>query len=481
MLESIDTNVIIFALIFAVAVIAILILLFVNGRSSNQGAFPDQAMEPNDAASRASRFQALAEEREAQIGDLNDELSKLRLKQDEQTENATASAARIAALEAELKAERESSSDKIKMLEQVRKDMETKFQAMADKAVKTQSEQLSSSSVQQLEKALIPLKERIRHFEDGLKTAHKDAIEERSSLKQHIQSVSEHSQTISQDAQKLVNALKSDPQRQGAWGEMILDNILESSGLREGEEYEKQAHRKSDEGDSLRPDVIVRLPGGRTLVIDSKASLNAYNDIVNAATDNERESARKRHDRSLRSHIDSLAQKNYQNAEASTVDYVIMFIPIDGALSEGINAFPQLMDYASEKNIAVATPTVLMMSLKTVSHVWSVERRNENAEEIAARAGKLYDKLHGFVESMDKIGTGLRNASEAYDTARSRLSEGSGNLLGQAQKLKKLGAKTTKQIKGKFDKEHDAPLKIVDNTNKTDDNTQAVRKNNASR
>lgn len=197
--------------------------------------------------------------------------------------------------------------------------------------------------------------------------------------------------------------------------------------------------------------MVVRIPGGKSLVVDSKVSLTAYADAVNAETEEEAAAARKRHVASIRSHINGLSGKAYQAAEDMTVDYVILFVPIEGALSEALREDGALTEYALERHITIATPTTLMMALRTVSHVWAVERRNRNAEEIAKRAGLLYDKVAGFVSRMEGVGTRLRQAQDSYDAALGQLSQGSGNLLRQAEMLKVLGAKTTKSIGIEFD------------------------------
>jgi DNA recombination protein RmuC len=285
-------------------------------------------------------------------------------------------------------------------------------------------------------------------------------VDDRAALKAEIKHLTQRSEAISQEATALTRALKSDQQRQGAWGEMILSNILERSGLREGEEYETQAHRTGTDGERLRPDVVVRIPGGRSLVVDSKVSLVAYAEAVNAENDVDAAAARKRHVASLRSHINGLSGKSYQTAEDLTVDYVILFVPIEGALSEALREDGALTEYALERQVTIATPTTLMMALRTVSHVWAVERRNRNAEEIAKRAGLLYDKVAGFISSMEGVGTRLRQAQDSYDVALGQLSQGSGNLLRQTEMLKILGAKTTKSIGMEFD-EGDDPVPIV--------------------
>jgi DNA recombination protein RmuC len=357
--------------------------------------------ELRDARKNADKFEALAGERKEEIERLNGDLSKLRVKLENEGEAQNILSNKISRLEAEMKAEREASGEKIEMLSKLRADMEAKFKELAAEALKLQGEQFSKTNIERLQATLTPLKEHVGHFERELKAVHKATLEDRAALKAEINQLSQRSEAISQEAVALTRALKSDQQKQGAWGEMILESILERSGLREGIEYETQAHRTGDGGERLRPDVIVNIPGGKTLVIDSKVSLVAYSDAVNAETEEQAVSARKRHVASLRGHINGLSAKDYQNAENSTVDYVILFVPIEGALSEALRQDGQITEFALDKNVTIATPTTLMMALKTVANVWAVERRNQNAEAIATRAGRLYDKVVGFVDNME--------------------------------------------------------------------------------
>lgn len=477
--------------------------------------------ELRDALKGANRYEALAEERKTEIDRLNGDLSKLRSKMDVDAEGAKEAAAQISGLNAELRAEREemeqakarhqfnleekkkeatelrsqildlreqldtassekqaqngtinrlqaelkaqaeAAAEKVEILSKVRADMEAKFQELAREALKVQGEEFSKSNIERLTATLTPLREHVGHFERELKAVHKATVDDRAALKAEIQQLSKRSEDISKEALALTRALKSDQQRQGAWGEMILEGILERSGLREGEEYETQAHRTGSNGERLRPDVVVRIPGGKSLVIDSKVSLVAYTDAVSAETDAAASAARKRHVVSLRGHINGLSEKGYQTAESSTVDYVILFIPIEGALSEALREDGTLTEYALERHITIATPTTLMMALRTVSHVWAVERRNQNAEEIARRAGLLYDKVANFVGSMETVGSRLRQANDSYETAFGQLSRGNGNVLWQVETLKTLGAKTTKRIGVEFDEGGGTPVALV--------------------
>lgn len=407
--------------------------------------------ELREAWKNADRAEALVEERKTEIDRLNSDLSKLREKIDADAVIQTKLSNNVTRLQAEIKGERKSAAEKMEVLTEFRQEMELKFKQLAEDALKVQGEQFSKSNLEKLQATLMPLKEHVGHFEKELREVYKAAIDDRASLKAEILQLSKRSEKISQEAVALTQALKSDQQKQGAWGEMILESILERSGLREGKEYETQAHRSGASGEKLRPDVVVNIPGGKTLIIDSKVSLLAYVQAANAETEEEALAARKRHVASLKSHINSLSSKDYQSAEESTVDYVIMFVPMEGALSEALREDGQLTEYAIEKNVTIATPTTLMMALKTIANVWDVERRNHNAEAIAKRAGLLYDKVVGFVDNMEHIGRRLGQAQDAYQDAFGQLSRGRGNVLSQAETLKALGAKTTKSIPVEFE------------------------------
>lgn len=492
----------------------VLILLFKLPKSDAPALRQELAkkeQELRQALNGLSRTDALASERKTEIERLNGDLSKLRQKLDDDAERAQAAAARISGLEVRLQAEREeqgqaavrhqamladdkiekdqliiqiaelrdlvdtaakdkqlstgtinrlqaelkaqgdAAADKIEILSKVRADMEMKFGELAREALAVQGEAFSKSNIERLNATLTPLKEHVGHFEQELKAVHKATVDDRAALKAEIKQLSQRSEDISKEAIALTRALKSDNQKQGAWGEMILSSILERSGLREGEEYETQAHRTGMDGGRLRPDVVVRIPGDKTIVIDSKVSLSAYTEAVNAESEIEAASARKRHLVSIRSHINSLSEKGYQTAESSTVDYVILFVPIEGALSEALREDGQLTEYALDRHITIATPTTLMMALRTVSHVWAVERRNQNAEEIARRAGILYDKVSGFIGNMEDVGKKLDQAQSAHQNAFGQLSRGNGNMLWQVETLKALGAKTSKKITAEFE------------------------------
>ena len=249
---------------------------------------------------------------------------------------------------------------------------------------------------------------------------------------------------MSRETHDLTQALKGKSQTQGAWGEMILSTILQRSGLREGEEYVTQESHSTDEGARLRPDVIVKLPDDKRIVIDSKVSLSAFTDYVNEGDPVAKAEHLTRHVVSMRGHIKGLSRKEYH--QVTGLDFVIMFVPIEGALAAALQDDPALTGFAAEHNVAIGTPTTLMLALRTVANVWHVERRNKNAEEIAERAGKLYDKFVGFIVDMRALGGQLEKARRTYDDALGKLSTGSGNLVRQTEMLKELGAKTSKAL-----------------------------------
>ncbi len=429
---------------------------------TSNGAYSEFSKSKEEAA----KFAALAEERKLENGRLKDDLKDLQEKIDEQNTQLRDQSNTITKIRAKNEAEQKAANEKIEILTKLRHDMEAQFKELAENALKAQGESFSKANIEKLEATLTPLKEHVGHFEKELRQVHEETVKDRERLKVEILQLSKRSEAISQEAISLTKALKGDTQIQGAWGEMVLESILERSGLREGEEYETQAHRIGASGERLRPDVVVRIPGGKSLVIDSKVSLSAYNEAVNAETDEDALRSRKRHLTSIKAHINALSAKGYQTAENSTVDYVILFVPIEGALSEALREDPALTEFALEKNITIATPTTLMMALKTIANVWAVDRRNQNAELIADRAGKLYDKVYGFVQSMERVGERLDQAQDSYSQAFSQLSKGRGNMISQVESLKNLGAKASKTITTDFDNDDDNTVKLQSIKNK---------------
>ncbi len=354
-----------------------------------------------------------------------------------------------------LRQERRAAEEKQALLLDGRERMTAEFKELADQVMRRHGEDFSKTNKTQIDAVLTPLREHISKFEKELRESHAKAGEDRASLQAQIKGLSEMSAGMGKQAEALTRALKGDVQKQGAWGEMVLERILESSGLREGEEYETQASHSLEDGRRLRPDAIVNLPEGRRLILDSKVSLTDFQRAAASEDETGRAAAIKAHSLSLRAHIANLSGKEYQRLHVRDLDYVVMFVPIEGAFSAALTEDPELTSYALERDVMIATPTTLMVILRTVANVWAVDRRNRNAEAIAERAGLLYDKAAGFVDDLSDIGARLEQARSAYDGAMAKLSTGRGNLLGQIDKLKDLGAKTSKTLPMGHDREPD--------------------------
>lgn len=354
-------------------------------------------------------------------------------------------------LHAQLKAQREALEARAAELRALPEALGDRFRALAEETLRTQGETFGRVNRERVEALLRPMREQVEGFQGELRAAHANADTERKLLKQEIERLSRSSQAISAEATALARALRGDKQRQGAWGEMLLERILEESGLREGLHYERQASARDEAGRLLRPDIVVRLPGDRRLVIDSKVSLNAYADATAAETEEQAQRHLAAHVAAVRAHVEALSRKDYAAAVGGSVDYVMMFMPVESALGAAWRQGDDLAAHAIERRIAIVTPTTLLTVLRTVQHVWAVEARNANAERIAERAGHLYDKVKGFVDDMSAIGAALERAQASYDGAMGKLSTGRGNVLGQVEKLKRLGARTGKTIGVPFD------------------------------
>lgn len=350
--------------------------------------------------------------------------------------------------EAKLRAEkdREAAEREIATLRELREEMSGQFKLLAAETLRVQGADMQKTHGEQLDSLLRPFRDQVHRFQTELQSRNKVLDEEGARLREQIQSLHKRSEEISREAVNLTRALKGEKQRQGAWGEMILERILEESGLESGIHYEVQTTWRDEENKLWRPDVIVKMPQKKIMIIDSKVSLNDYEQSVNSEDPAEAANALRRHVAAVRSHISTLGDKGYHRMDDNSVDYVLMFIPIEGAFSEALRADPGLANFALEKGVGLTTPTTLMLTLRTVEHIWAVERRETNAVEIARRAGQLYDKVAGFVDSLENVGKSLDQASRAHHQAMDRLSRGPGNVIRQVEMLRELGARAQKKI-----------------------------------
>jgi DNA recombination protein RmuC len=328
-------------------------------------------------------------------------------------------------------------------IETLQQKLTTEFELIASKILKERSDQFSLSNHQNLSDILNPLKERIQLFEKKVDETYDKELRDKVSLREELRKLTALNTQISQEAHNLTTALKGDVKKQGNWGEVILERVLERSGLTRGQEYQCEEVVADSENNVQRPDVIIHLPEQKQIIIDSKVSLVAYERSVSAESELLRTAHLKEHINSIRSHVKLLSEKNYQNAQhLNTPDFVLMFVPIEASFSVAVQADGDLFSYAWEKKIVIVSPTTLLATLRTISSIWKQENQTKNAQEIARLSGALYDKFIGFTEDMVKIRTSIDRSSHAYDEAVKKMKEGNGNMIRTAEKIKELGAKT---------------------------------------
>jgi len=350
-------------------------------------------------------------------------------------------------LEAELDSERKQVQHRIESLNEAKESLSNQFKNLANEILEDKSKKFTEHNAQQLDILLKPLQTKLTEFKEQVSHSYDQEARERFALKNEIERLANLNIKMSDEARSLTNALKGDSKIQGNWGELVLESILESSGLRKGEEYLVQDSHAQVNGGRLQPDVIVKLPEGRHLIIDSKVSITAYARHTEASDSAIAEQELLAHIQSIRQHIQGLSAKNYAGiADLSTVDFVLMFIPIEPAFLSALKAAPNLYQDALAKNIVLVCPSTLMATLRTVAHLWRQDQQNKNAMEIARQCASLYDKFVGFVEDLEQIGKRLDQAQSSYHEAFNKLKSGKGNLIKAAERVKELGVKPSKMI-----------------------------------
>ena len=355
--------------------------------------------------------------------------------------------AQVATLTMQLTQERNQSNEKLALLQSAREELTHQFKNLANDILEEKSKRFSEQNQQSLGQLLDPLKTKLQEFQGKVEQVYVQEGKDRSALAEQVRQLMELNKTVSQEANNLTKALKGSNKTQGNWGELVLERVLESSGLRKGEEFDVQESHTLEDGRRLQPDVVVHLPDDRHLVIDAKATLVAYEDYANAEDDKHRDVALKRHLDAVRSHIKGLSDKNYQDLYGlRSLDFVLMFIPIEPAFMLAVTHDRELFMDAWNKNVLLVSPSTLLFVVRTVANLWRQEAQTRNAQDIAKRGAELYDKLAGFVEDMESLGTRLNQAQKDYDGAINKLSTGRGNLIRQAEMLKKLGVKPSKSL-----------------------------------
>ncbi len=351
------------------------------------------------------------------------------------------------ALQTRLQEQEKNTAEKIKLLQTAETQLKVQFENLANKIFEERSKQFSEQNKANMEHIVSPIKTQLNDFKQRVETVYDNETKDRVSLREEINSLRRDTAKMNQEALNLTRALKGDKKAQGNWGEMVLEKVLEQSGLRKGIEYETQGAFRDEDNNLFKPDVIIRLPEGKDVIVDSKVSLVAYEQYCCLDSEPEAVNALKAHIKSVRDHIKGLSDKDYSGLKGlRSLDFVLLFMPIESAFIAAFQADEKLFTDAFEHKIIVVTPTTLLATLKTIENIWRYERQNENARMIAEKAGSLYDKIRGFVEDLEKLGNQLSTANKTYDGVMNKLTTGHGNLIRQASSFVELGVKVKKVI-----------------------------------
>lgn len=434
----------IYLLTFSLIVLLIAVLLLFLRRSGGPHIAERETLrrQKEDLVIQLARAEQQVESLAAEKGRLADELRNTReqlLMVERSREN----------LRAYQHSQQEKLQEQKAEIEAIKRQLNTEFQVIANKLLEEKAQKFTETNARSLDQILGPFKEKIKTFEEKVEKTYQAEAAERNTLKGVVEQLMEQSLRIKDEANSLTRALRGDSKKQGNWGEVILERVLERSGLVKDREYRLQASMTDEDGRRLQPDAIVVLPDDKHLVIDSKVSLVAYERWVNAESEDEREVFAKQHVLSVENHVKSLSAKNYQHLyRINSPDFVLLFMPIESAFSMSITYKAELFSDAWDRRVVIVSPSTLLATLRTIASMWKQERQTRNVLDIAKEAGALYDKFVGFLQDMERIGDQLNRAVRAHDEAKKKLSSGAGNVISKVEKLKKLGARASKQIDG---------------------------------
>ena len=332
-------------------------------------------------------------------------------------------------------------------VEKLQEKFTKEFENLANKILEEKSNKFTEQNKENMKNILSPLQDKIQLFEKKVEDTHKESIDYHAALRQQILGLREMNEQMSKETINLTKALKGDSKMQGNWGELVLERVLEKSGLEKDREYYVQQSHTHADGQRVFPDVVINLPDGKKMIVDSKVSLTAYEKYVNEEDDVTKNSYLKEHVNSIKRHVEQLGEKNYQDLyQIESPDFVLLFIPIEPAFAIALNEDVTLYNKAFEKNIVIVTPSTLLATLRTIDSMWTNQKQQENALEIARQAGALYDKFEGFVADLVKVGNKIKDSKTEYDNAMNKLVEGKGNLINSVERLKKMGAKAKKSL-----------------------------------
>src|ERR1700743_780006 len=461
-------------LIVSIIVLLIAVVLFLKKPKSADGISESDMLRLRDENNRLQISLAKAEEKASGLSLERDKADKLLQDERIRYDNAITTlnqellgeTNRMAKAEEAFKAQRERLTEQERSIQEIQQKFQLEFQNIANKLLDEKSQKFVETNRAHLDILLNPLKENIKAFEEKVDKVYNMEAAERNTLKGVISQLMELNKLISNEAQNLTKALKGDSKKQGNWGEVILERVLERSGLVKDREYRLQASLISADGSRMQPDVIIDLPDEKHLIIDSKVSLVAYERLVNCETEEDRKFFSKAHVESIRNHVNGLSSKNYHDLyQINSPDFVLLFIPIESSFSIAVQIDSELFSDAWDKRVVIVSPSTLLATLRTIASIWKQERQNRNVLEIARLSGAMYDKFVGFVGDMENIGKNIKQSQNAYDSAVNKLSDGAGNLTKTAEKIKSLGAKANKQLDQKYLDSSDEVAEIADGLN----------------
>ncbi len=386
--------------------------------------------------------------RQRQITELEQAKSQLTGERDTLNRELTGQKSTVAGLTQELAAERKQAQEKLALLEQAKQALSDQFKALAGEILDEKSRKFTEQNQTNLGQLLNPLKQQLTDFKSKVEEVYVNEGKDRSVLTEQVKQLMTLNQTLSQDANNLTLALKGDRKAQGNWGEIILDDVLEKAGVLRGQHYDRQESVKAEDGQThVIPDVVIKLPGDRHLIVDSKFTLPDYRAYAAADSDDDRDAALKRHLTAIRNHINGLSEKNYQSLYGlKSLDFVVMFIPLEPAFMLAVTNDRELFQQAWERNVLLVSPSTLLFVVRTVAYLWRQEGLSRNAKDISARGAELYDRLRGFVEELNKVGNAIESARSSFDEAKKKLTSGKGNVIRQAEMLKDLGVKPSRAL-----------------------------------
>lgn len=357
----------------------------------------------------------------------------------------------LASTEADYRNLEEKLAERKKEIDTIQEKFTAEFKNLANEILEKNSAKFTDLNKSSMSELLSPLKDKILTFEKKVEETYDKELRDKISLREEVRKLYELNNRISEEANNLTRALKGDTKKQGDWGEVILETVLERSGLTKDREYRKQVITTNAEGDTIKPDYLVMLPDKRHIIIDSKVSLIAYDNFVNSPEEAARPKFLKAHVESLKNHIKVLSEKNYfSSLEFNSPDFVLMFVPIESSFSLALQADQDLFNFAWERRIVIVSPTTLLATMRTVASMWKMDKQSQHAFQIAEESGKLYDKFKLFMDDMVKVGTQLNSTRSTYEDAMKKLVTGRGNLVNQAEKLREMGAKNTRRIDEKI-------------------------------